>query len=103
MVEAHIFVQCVKNSINIFPPNSYLLTPNYSYLIASIGERLAAFRAGKTPKKIPIKDDVPIATNIDVISIAAGKKRRINKIKPVAINSPINPPIRDKSTDSAKN
>jgi len=75
MVEAHIFVQCVKNSINIFPPNSYLLTPNYSYLIASIGERLAALRAGKTPKKIPINEETLTAITIEVPSILAGKNR----------------------------
>ena len=41
----------------------------YSYRIASIGERSAAFLAGKTPKIMPINEDTPRANTIEFKSI----------------------------------
>ena len=38
---------------------------DYSYLIASIGDRSAAFFAGNTPKIIPITDETPNAKITD--------------------------------------
>lgn len=45
----------------------------YSYRIASIGDRSAAFLAGNTPKIIPIPDDTPIASTTVGRSTYAGK------------------------------
>lgn len=46
---------------------------NYSYRIASIGERLAAFLAGITPNTIPIADETVNATATEERLMYAGK------------------------------
>ena len=75
----------------------------YSYRIASIGDRSAAFFAGNTPKKTPIKLDTPKASITAVKLIATGNQIRTTNTIPVANSSPNNPPNADKTTDSVRN
>ncbi len=71
--------------------------------MASIGESLAARRAGNTPNKIPIPDETPKATITATKFKLAGKKNLI----PQTINAerarPTIPPSNDNTTDSVKN
>ena len=68
-----------------------------------MGDRSAAFFAGKTPKITPITDETPRASATEVKSIYAGKNLCTNATMITANNKPIDPPIKDKMTDSTKN
>ena len=75
----------------------------YSYLIASIGGNFAARRAGKTPKKMPIPDEMASVITIAKKLIAAGKKKRTIKTIIVAKTRPKTPPKILSKTDYVKN
>lgn len=88
----------------IFVLKGKFLRFSYSYLIASIGESLAAFFAGKTPKKIPMAEETRIAKNTEIGVICAGKKNLTTKqITRQEMAIPKIPPITERITDSAKN
>ena len=71
--------------------------------MASIGERLAAFLAGKTPKNTPMKVETDIAIITDKRFKLAGK----NVLTPKTISpdktSPATPPKSESITDSDMN
>lgn len=71
--------------------------------MASIGESSEARFAGSTPKIIPISDDTPSATTIEVMLIYAGKTRWIKKTMMNDNSNPANPPMKERITDSARN
>ena len=68
-----------------------------------MGDMLAAFRAGKTPKTIPTRDDTPNATSTEVALMTAGKNRLIKRTMTAETKIPPSPPIRDSRTDSVRN
>jgi len=68
--------------------------------MASMGERLAARRAGKTPKNIPIPEETPKAKTTAVKLIAAGNQILIKATIAADNKRPTAPPITDKTTDS---
>ena len=75
----------------------------YSYLIASMGDNFAARRAGKTPKNIPIEEEMPTATITEKRFIDAGKKKRMIKTTTIARISPKTPPKDERITASDRN
>ena len=68
-----------------------------------MGERSAAFLAGKTPKKIPIALLTPNATSTAVKFKATGNQILTRSTIPAASNSPTAPPRKLSKTDSVIN
>ena len=77
----------------------------YSYLKASIGLRLAAFRAGYQPKKIPIADEKRNDIRIDWMVMVTGQLRMlaISCETSTPSETPIKPPNRLISRASMRN
>src|SRR3989338_10204361 len=71
--------------------------------MASIGGKLAARLAGKTPKKTPMAVETEKAITTDKRLMAAGKNWRMTKMIRLAKARPIKPPKTDKTTDSDRN
>ena len=76
---------------------------DYSYLRASMGESLLAFRAGATPKMIPTKEETPKARIIDERVILAGKKLLIARAPRLPRIIPMMPPTPERITASMRN
>ena len=68
-----------------------------------MGGSFAARRAGNTPKKIPIIEEIPTAITTDKTLMEAGKKNRIIKTIIIASIRPKIPPNEDNITASDKN
>ena len=68
-----------------------------------MGERAAAFLAGKTPKIIPTPEETPRAITTVIKSMYTGKKLRSMSTTANAIKRPSTPPRAERRIDSAKN
>jgi hypothetical protein len=68
-----------------------------------MGGSFAARRAGKTPKNIPIPEEITKVIITAKTFMLAGKKKRTIRTIPMDKSKPSNPPKRDKSTLSVKN
>ena len=75
----------------------------YSYLMASIGGSLAARRAGNTPKKIPIAEEITSVMITEKRLIDAGKNILTIRTMMMARISPSIPPKSESIKLSVKN
>lgn len=80
-----------------------MISKNYSYLRASMGDNFDALRAGATPNTIPTAEETPKARITEVMVNFAGKTILIAKVPKNPRRIPTKPPRQDNITASIKN